>query len=389
MRFLLFSAQYLPTVGGVERYNLNLANTLQAQGHQVLVVTSALPNLPALETTADGVEIFRASSFLPINGRFPIVKPFACSKKNTPILYQHSYDFALINTRFYPLSLFAAKFCKRQNIPAIVLEHGTAYLSMGNALVDLFAHAYENIAIRYVKHYCKNFYGVSAACASWLKHFKIQAQGILYNAVNPAMLEQTAASSGVNYHTKYNLPEKTPIVAYSGRFIKEKGIFELLDAFSLLQKKLPDATLIMAGDGPYLNEIEQKKLPNVICTGMLAYADGLALLSQATVFCMPSYSEGFSTVILEVAALKTAIVTTATGGSPELIKDDSYGTLLQNTAPKTIADALIKAIKDDSWCTAATQNTYTQLQKNFTWQKTAAHFLEIAMAATAAQNRKI
>lgn len=383
MRFLLFSAQYLPTVGGVERYTMNLASTLQAQGHEVIIVTSALPKLPQQETADDGVIIFRADSFLPLNARFPVLKPFACSKKNAALLYQYDYDFALINTRFYPLSLFATKFCKKRKIPAIVLEHGTAYLSMGNnSLVNSFAHLYENIAIRYVKHYCKNFYGVSTACVNWLEHFNIRAKGVLYNAVNPNELQEIVKRSTVDYRKQYNLSENTPLVVYSGRFIKEKGIFELLDAFALLRKTIPNAVLIMAGDGPCLSEVEQKKLPYVICTGMLSFEDSLALLSQATTFCLPSYSEGFSTVILEVATVQTVIVTTATGGSPELIKDNSYGTLLQDLAPQTISAALAKSLTDDSWRKTAIQKTYTCLQENFTWQKTAAHFLAIAENAT-------
>lgn len=43
MRFLLVSAQYLPTAGGVEHYTHNLALALIAQGHGVTVATSALP----------------------------------------------------------------------------------------------------------------------------------------------------------------------------------------------------------------------------------------------------------------------------------------------------------------------------------------------------------
>ena len=47
MTICYFSAQYLPTVGGVERYTFNLAKRAVAAGHRALVVTSALPGLPA------------------------------------------------------------------------------------------------------------------------------------------------------------------------------------------------------------------------------------------------------------------------------------------------------------------------------------------------------
>lgn len=378
MHFLIFSAQYLPTMGGVERYTLNLADTLQAQGHSVVIVTSALPNLPTSEIQTNGVEIIRVNSLLPLKGRFPILKPFAFSTKKTPTLYQKKFDFALINTRFYPLSLFAAKFCKKQNIPAIVLEHGTAYLSLGNKIINLFANIYEILSIKYVKHYCKNFYGVSNACNQWLTHFGIQSQGVLYNAVNPKSLQVIAQNCTVNYRQKYKLNSDTPIIVFSGRFIKEKGIFELLSAFSLLQNKIPSATLIMAGDGPYYQEITSKNIPHVICTGALPFEESIALLAQATVFCLPTYSEGFSTVLLEACAVKTPIITTATGGSPELIKNSSYGILLKSIEPSSLAAALEKALSNKEWQQNAVQNAYQVLLKNFTWKQTASNFFEIA-----------
>ena len=46
MTFCFFTAQYLPTPGGVERYTWNLARRCVADGHRALIVTSALPGLP-------------------------------------------------------------------------------------------------------------------------------------------------------------------------------------------------------------------------------------------------------------------------------------------------------------------------------------------------------
>ena len=57
MTICYFSAQYLPTVGGVERYTWNLARRTVAAGHRAIVVTSALPNLPEHEIDGDGIEI--------------------------------------------------------------------------------------------------------------------------------------------------------------------------------------------------------------------------------------------------------------------------------------------------------------------------------------------
>ena len=59
MTICFFSAQYLPTVGGVERYTFNLARRVGAAGHTALVVTSALPGLPEDETDEYGIRLLR------------------------------------------------------------------------------------------------------------------------------------------------------------------------------------------------------------------------------------------------------------------------------------------------------------------------------------------
>ena len=90
MVICFFSTQYLPTPGGVERYTWNLARRCVAAGHRALVVTAALPGLPARQTDADGIEIFRLPSWPVMGGRFPVLKPFAPADA----LWAQDIDFA-------------------------------------------------------------------------------------------------------------------------------------------------------------------------------------------------------------------------------------------------------------------------------------------------------
>ena len=75
MTICFFSAQYLPTVGGVERYTFNLARRVVNAGHNAIVVTSALPGLPDTETDEHGIRIIRLPVWPLMNGRFPVLKP--------------------------------------------------------------------------------------------------------------------------------------------------------------------------------------------------------------------------------------------------------------------------------------------------------------------------
>ena len=98
--FLFFSAQYLPTAGGVERYTYNLARRLLRQGNRVIVATSALKGLPAWETDPEGIEIYRFPSWLFLHGRLPLLKPTGEFHRLAKKLWVQGIDFCVINTYF-------------------------------------------------------------------------------------------------------------------------------------------------------------------------------------------------------------------------------------------------------------------------------------------------
>lgn len=64
MTICYFSAQYLPTVGGVERYTWNLARCTVAAGHRAIVVTSALPTCRSTKLTGTALKFTACPSGL-------------------------------------------------------------------------------------------------------------------------------------------------------------------------------------------------------------------------------------------------------------------------------------------------------------------------------------
>ena len=78
---------------------------------------------------------------------------------------------------------------------------------------------------------------------------------------------------------RLGLPQDTLLVAFAGRAIPEKGVRELVEAFSRLAR--PDAALVVAGDGPLLDELRAHKPARVFLEGAVPYAQTLQLLRQA------------------------------------------------------------------------------------------------------------
>ena len=135
-KYCIFSAQYLPSFGGVEQYTYNLSNKLVEQGNEVIIVTSTIANLPFEETQDNGVKIFRIPSYNFLNGRLPFAYPSAVWKALKKKLAAEDISRIIIQTRLYTLSIMGMKFAQKQHIPCITIEHGTSYVGMSNPLIQ-------------------------------------------------------------------------------------------------------------------------------------------------------------------------------------------------------------------------------------------------------------
>ena len=355
MTFCFFTTQYLPTPGGVERYTWNLARRCLAAGHRALVVTSSLPGLPARETDADGIEIWRLPAWPVMNGRFPVLKP----RPPAADLWAQGIDFAVIQTRMYTQSVWAARQCKRRGIPALVLDHSTGYMMHGGA-AGLAGKMYEHLACNIIKACGFPFYGVSGDVCSWLRTFGITAAGRLPNAVDPAELAQLASDHPRDFRAEFDLAPATPIIAFVGRLIPEKGAAKLAEAVRQLNQNGTSCALFIAGTGPEENALRQLGAP-IYALGALPHPQIVQLLTQASCYCLPTeYAEGFPTTLLEAAACRCPIVTTHTAGTGELLPDGTYAAYLESTAPAALAAALQAVLADpDAARTRATPLTPT------------------------------
>ncbi|MDD5863195.1 MAG: glycosyltransferase family 4 protein [Firmicutes bacterium] len=364
--FLFFSAQYLPTMGGVERYTCQLAKRLIHDGHRVIVATSALKALPAWEIDADGIEIYRFPSFPLMHGRFPVLHPGRAFRRLARQLWSQEIDDCVINTYFYPLSIYAACQARKRSLPRLVINHGSAWLMTGSKPLVLAGALYERCAAWFCHRSCPDFYGVSEASVQWLTTFSITARGVITNAIDPEETRRSA-DAGKNWRECLHLPASAPVIAFVGRMIPEKGVDSLLAAMPRIRQAFPDCHLLMAGAGPLYDRYRLHTPDGVVLLGGQPYPDVLSLLRQADLFCLPTRSEGFACTVLEAAAVGCPILTTATGGSPQLLPDESYGIILKDMTPDTVADACIRALSDPGWRQTAGEKARRRLQECYTW----------------------
>jgi glycosyltransferase involved in cell wall biosynthesis len=153
-----------------------------------------------------------------------------------------------------------------------------------------------------------------------------------------------------NFVQRHKLANASTIkILFLGWVIKDKGIFELLDAFNQLQS--PSVRLWIAGDGPELEaakaKVSELKLSEVVhFYGWVFNDQKMQLLKEADIFVLPSYAEGMPNAVLEAMASGIPVVATTVGGIPDLIKDNVNGFLVKPGDANMLAEKITLLIND-------------------------------------------
>lgn len=116
-------------------------------------------------------------------------------------------------------------------------------------------------------------------------------------------------------------------ILFLSRLIREKGIFEVIDAFKKLQMRFSNLRLIIAGDGSASNDVAAyiKTLSGIEMKGHVEGEHKVSLFKESHIYCMPSYSEGLPTSVLEAMAFALPVVTTPVGGLKNFFEDKKMG----------------------------------------------------------------
>lgn len=371
MEICIFASNYLPNLGGVERYVYNVSKELVKRGNSVTIVTNNTVDGKTHEKIL-GIEIYRLPCFKLLNGRFPVLKYNNVCRKLMKKVSEKRYDYIIVTPRFYIHSFLGARYAKKRRIPALVIEHGTGHFTVNNAVLDFAGRIYEHIITFFVKCNLRNFAGVSKACNKWLKHFNISTDIVLYNSISLEDIE--CIENTIDFRKKYNIPDDGIVVTYTGRLIAEKGIEKLINAC----KKIDNVYLFIAGDGELYNQIKSIKSKNIIPLGKLEFESVITLLRQSDIYCLPTdFAEGLPTSVLEAIACKCYVITTKAGGSKEIITDKNYGTILEKNTVDEIKKEIKYVLGNREKCNLAVQRAYEKVEQNYTWKKTVDNLVSI------------
>ncbi|MET3807805.1 glycosyltransferase involved in cell wall biosynthesis [Nakamurella sp. UYEF19] len=175
----------------------------------------------------------------------------------------------------------------------------------------------------------------------------------------------TTTYAGVNLD---ELPELTgradvPTILFIGNDFVRKGGEDLLRAFALVRKVIPDAVLQLVGTDPRIQAQD-----GVEVLGRINDRSRVEqLYRQASVFTVTSYFDPFPLVLLEAMAFGLPTVSSHSCGIPEIVEDGITGTLVEAGDVDALAAALIATLSDPESARAAGRAGRARVERLFTW----------------------
>jgi glycosyltransferase involved in cell wall biosynthesis len=359
MRILLIN-DYGRSAGGAEIITLGLRDELRKRGHDARLFASSAKT-SELEEGAD-------FSCLGTTGRLRTLLQcanFPARSALSRVLSEFCPDVVHVNLYLTQLSPLILPLLR--DVPTVyyaqwyraICPLGTKRLPAGGACQDA-------AGVACLQNGCLPFH-------DWLP---LQAQRLLdgigrsafrkITAISGATAAQLARFGGAEFQNleviHAGTPEAeprermrdTPLIFFAGRLVREKGCHVLLEAFSKVLPKYPNARLIVAGDGPELPRLRKQAadlriLANVEFKGSCSNAETRALMRDAWALCVPSlWSEPFGLVAAEAQMSGVAVVASSEGGLSEIIHHGETGWLVPSGNADSLAHAIQDVFKDPS-----------------------------------------
>lgn len=183
-------------------------------------------------------------------------------------------------------------------------------------------------------------------------------------------------SSGVPLdRAAFDTPADAPLLLALGRLHKAKAMDVLMDAVKLV----PGAYLWIAGEGPDRQMLEEY-CAQIGMSGRVRFLgwrdDRAALFATADICVFPSRYEPFGTVFVQAWAQKVPLVTTASDGPRQYVRDSEDGLMVPVDDAPALAAAIQRVIDDPDLAARMTARGFARYQNEFTKARTVAQYLD-------------
>jgi glycosyltransferase involved in cell wall biosynthesis len=170
------------------------------------------------------------------------------------------------------------------------------------------------------------------------------------NGIDSNRFQPPTQSARLAARSRFGIPLNATVIGFVGRIVRDKGIADLVKAFSLLKKRTPDVRLLVVGafepQDPIPVDAERllRTDPHIHLAGLVG--DMPAAYASMDVLVLPSYREGLGLVTLEAAAMGLPAVATRIPGCIDAVVDGVTGTLVPARDVAALVDALTRYFSD-------------------------------------------
>ncbi|MBF4486004.1 MULTISPECIES: glycosyltransferase family 4 protein [unclassified Flavobacterium] len=301
----------------------------------------------------EGVEVFSVEmerKISPVKDFVSLVKLYFYFKKERPLIV-HS-----ITPKAGLLSMTAAKFA---GVPIRIHTFTGLIFPSKQGL-------FQKILILMDKLLClwaTNIYPEGEGVKNDLINYKItkkplkvigngNVNGIDTNYFNPGLFN---LQDIIQERNKLGISENDFVFVFVGRLVKDKGINELINAFSKFQYNYKNVKLLLVG--PFEDDLDPlntetiktiKESENIISVGF--QNDVRAYYAMADTLVFPSYREGFPNVVMQAGAMGLPSIVTNINGCNEIIIEHENGIIIPVKDSASIYDAMEKMLTDKEYC---------------------------------------
>jgi len=379
---LLITNDFGPRAGGIESFIIGLLERMPKGS--CLVYTSSQEGSEDFDSRwlGLGVEVIRDRSkiLLPTPRVARNIKEILAGRKITHIWYGAAMPLGLLD------SVLKKQMSKKEvgaiAPRSIALTHGH---EVWWAKIPPFSFALRSVArsldqIGYLTRYTRDEIVKGINSSDQIKLRQI-APGIDINRFQPVRDLEFERS----FRQRYKLEEKRLIISV-GRLVHRKGQDRLIEALPRILQEVPEAHLLIVGEGPHRKELDRIASKNNVASaitflGRLQLDELPKYLNLAEMFAMPSRDrlaglevEGLGIVYLEASSCALPVIVGKSGGAVDALIEGETGLLVDGDNVEEIADACIRLLKEREFAASLGRRGSEWVRGQWSWDRWSAEF---------------
>lgn len=380
----------LESVGGVERYVVNLIDFCKNQSHFKIIVVLPTYKDSYIEETGNVVTYYDENIALSknISGKEILEKARLFSKTIENIIVEHKIDIICAENFHVGLppaySLLLNMLAGLHKIPLILRLHSFA-------VTDLQVELVNRLMWNKISCVSKSVAGDCFRKGADINLLSTDYLGVNINEFNKNIKTQQQLRSNLNLLSENKIIlTATRIIHGKRNILQEKGIINLIQAFSKLLPRYPNLRLLIAVGKPpdnlktefdrtyemLLGYIRLHNIEAQTIVEMFKLNEMPEVYGGSDIFALPSENETFGQVFIEAMACGLPVIGTKVGGIPEIISDSSNGYLIPPNDSSILAQMIEKLMNDRSTRNRFIKAGIKTVEDKFTSEKQLFNFMK-------------